>query len=192
MIITKKTKMKAFDKLQHILDVSNVDLKKEIKDFPIPKRIGLVNVTDIGDIPIKKIFDIWDCKDNNDLLKTTIDIFLKNTFWKKILFYLQYFNEKRLPLIDFTRLVIYSGEVSELSAKKFQSCKVLSTDKRIDDIVSKYQGDKMDMIIKFCKLFPAYTVKTALEVGWHDIYLAFKSETKDTNIQIEISKLDHK
>lgn len=192
MIITKKTKMRAFDTLQHILDVSNVDLQKEIKEFPIPKKIGLIAVADIGDIPIKHIFDIWDCSDNNELLKTTTAVFLKNTFWKKIIYKIQFFNEKRLPLVDFTRLVIYASEVSELSAKKFKSCKVLSTDKRIDDIVSKYQGDKMDMIIKFCKLFPAYTVKTAMEVGWHDIYLAFKSETKDTNIQIEISKLEHK
>lgn len=192
MIITKKTKMRAFDTLQYLLDVSNVDLQKEIKEFDVPKRIGLVNVTDIGDIPIKHIFDIWDCSDNNELLKVTTEIFLKNTFWKKILYKIQFFNEKRLPLIDFTRLVIYASEVSELSAKKFKSCKVLSTDKRIDEIVSKYQGDKMDMIMKFCKLFPAYTVKTAMDVGWHDIYLAFKSETKDTNIQIEISKLEHK
>lgn len=192
MKITAKTKMKAFDKLNVILPLSDVSLMDEIKKFSVPKWIKLLKITDIGDISIKNVLDLWDCKDDSELLKLTIDIFLRNTWYKKILYRLLIWNEKSLPLIDFTRLIIYSSEIVQITANHFKTCKTISTDSRVDDILKKYTGDQMDIIIRFCKLFPSYTVEKALKVGWYDVYLAFKSESKDINIQIEVSQLKPK
>lgn len=192
MKITSKTKMKAFGRLKILLPLSEVALMDEIKKFSVPKRIKLLKVTQIGDISIDQVFHLWDCKDDEALLQLTLDIFLKNTWYKKILYKLLIWDEKSLPLIDFTRLIIYASEIVEITANHFKSCKTISTDTRVDDILKKYSGDQMDMIIRWCKLFPSYTVDQALKVGWYDIYLAFKSESKDINIQIEISQLKPK
>ena len=192
MIITSRTKMYVFKRLQAILNASDTNILDEVKKFDIPKQIGFIKVTDINDIPIGKMFEIWEVKTNEELINKTIDVFLKNTLWKKILFKLNFFNEKYLPLIDFMRLVIYTNEVSELVANYFNSCKVLTVDKRYEAIYNKYKGEYIDVIINFCKIFPSYTIEQAMKVSWVDIYQTVKANTKDINIQIEISQLNNK
>lgn len=192
MIITSRTKMYVFKRLQAILNASDTNILDEVKKFDIPKQIGFIKVTDINDIPIGKMFEIWEVKTNEELINKTIDVFLKNTFWKKILFKLNFFNEKYLPLIDFMRLVLYTNDVSELVANYFKSCKVLTVDKRYEAIYNKYKGEYIDVIINFCKIFPSYTIEQAMKVSWVDIYQTVKANTKDINIQIEISQLNNK
>ena len=192
MIITSRTKMYVFKRLQAILNASDTNILDEVKKFDIPKQIGFIKVTDINDIPIGKMFEIWEVKTNEELINKTIDVFLKNTLWKKILFKLNFFNEKYLPLIDFMRLVLYTNEVSELVANYFKSCKVLTVDKRYEAIYNKYKGEYIDVIINFCKIFPSYTIEQAMKVSWVDIYQTVKANTKDINIQIEISQLNNK
>ena len=192
MIITSRTKMYVFKRLQAVLNASDTNILDEVKKFDIPKQIGFIKVTDINDIPIEKMFEIWEVKTNEELINKTIDVFLKNTLWKKILFKLNFFNEKYLPLIDFMRLVLYTNEVSELVANYFKSCKVLTVDKRYEAIYNKYKGEYIDVIINFCKIFPSYTIEQAMKVSWVDIYQTVKANTKDINIQIEISQLNNK
>lgn len=189
MRITSKTRMYVYKRLQTLLNVSDVNIQDEIKKYDVPKQIGFIKVTDINDIPIGKMFEIWELKTNEELISKTIEVFLKNTLWKKILFKLNFFNEKYLPLIDFMRLVIYTNEVSELVATYFKSCKVITVDKRYEAIYEKYKGEYIDVIINFCKIFPSYTIEQALKVSWVDIYQTVKANTKDINIQIEISQL---
>ena len=90
------------------------------------------------------------------------------------------------------RLVLYTNEVSELVANYFKSCKVLTVDKRYEAIYNKYKGEYIDVIINFCKIFPSYTIEQAMKVSWVDIYQTVKANTKDINIQIEISQLNNK
>jgi hypothetical protein len=184
--------MYVYKRLQTLLNVSDINIQDEIKKYDVPKQIGFIKVTDINDIPIGKMFEIWELKTNEELISKTIDVFLKNTFCKKILFKLNFFNEKYLPLIDFMRLVLYTNEVSELVANYFKSCKVLTVDKRYEAIYNKYKGEYIDVIINFCKIFPSYTIEQAMKVSWVDIYQTVKANTKDINIQIEISQLNNK
>lgn len=192
MRITGRTKMKAYDKLQYVLKVSDIDFQEEVKKFNVPTKIGFIPITKLDAIPIDSIFKIWDCKDNNELLENTINIFLTNKWWKKLLYKVLYFNEKRLPLIDFTRLVIYTSEVVKITSDYFQSCKTIETDARHKAILEKYQGSHLNLISRFCEAFPAYTIDSALKVSWVDIYLCIKAQTDSTNIQIEVSQLEPK
>jgi hypothetical protein len=189
MIINAKTKMSKMSKVSFLLKYSDIKFIDEIKKFKVVDKFKFLKVANQYTISIGDMFQIWDVKDNNQLMSLTIKCFLKDTRIKKFLFWLLYIEEKNLPLIDFTRLIIHTQETGELAAKYFQSLKVLSTDERIDEILNKYKGDPMDMISRFCKMFPAYTIKEALKMSWYDVYLAFKTSTKDNNIQIEISKL---
>lgn len=192
MRITGRTKMKAYEKIQPILKLSDTDFQKEIKNFAVPQKIGFIPVTTLSDITIGQVFSIWDCKDDNELLKNTIKIFITNKWWKKIIYKLLYRNEINLPLIDFTRLVVYTGEVVKITSDLFQSCKTIKTDDRIDAILKKYKGSHQDVIAQFCNSYPSYTILQAMEVGWYDVYLCIKSRTTKTNIDIEISQLKPK
>lgn len=189
MIIKSKTKMKDVTRAAYLSKYSQTKFIDEIKKFEVPKRLSLIKVTNIQSISMSDMFQIWDVKDNNKLMELTKRIFICNKWYKKLLYKIIYRNENNLPLIDFTRLIIQTEEIGTTAAKLFSNLKVISTDERVDAILKKYKGDKMDMIARFCRMFPAYTVKTAMQVSWYDIYLAFKTETKDNNIQIEISKL---
>ena len=189
MIINAKTKMNKMSKVSFLLKYSEVKFIEEIKKFKVPAKFKSLKVANPYSIAIGDMFQIWDVKDNNQLMALALKCFLKDTKLKRLLFWLQYRKAENLPLIDFTRLIVHTQETGEMAAKYFASCKTLSTDERIDEILKKYKGDPMDMISRFCKMFPAYTVKEAMKVSWYDVYLAFQTSTKDNNIQIEISKL---
>ncbi len=190
MRITGRTKMSAYKRLQYALKVSDIDFQAEVKKFEVPTKIGFIPITKMEEIPIKKIIDIWDCKDNNDLMKNTIEIFLTNNWWKKLLYKVFYFNEKRLPLIDFTRLLLHTSDIVKITSDYFKSCKTIETDPRHKAILEKYQGSHLNLISRFCEAFPAYTMEMALKVSWVDIYLCIKAQTDKTNIDIEVAQLE--
>lgn len=181
-----------YDKIKYILPLSDTNITSEISAFAVPKKIGLIKVSDIYSVTINDIFKLWDCTDENKLLQLTLDIFLLDKWYKKVLYKLQYFKAERLPLIDFTRLIIQSGDLSKLAAEKFASCKVNYDDERYESILKKYSGNQVDLIRRFCNLMPAYTIEQALKMTWYDIYLVFKSDANSQNIQLEISKLEPK
>lgn len=192
MNITSKSRMRMYDKIKYILPLSDTNITSEISAFAVPKKIGLIKVSDIYSVTINDIFKLWDCTDENKLLQLTLDIFLLDKWYKKVLYKLQYFKAERLPLIDFTRLIIQSGDLSKLAAEKFASCKVNYDDERYESILKKYSGNQVDLIRRFCNLMPAYTIEQALKMTWYDIYLVFKSDANSQNIQLEISKLEPK
>lgn len=189
MTITNRTKMSAMTRLGYLLKYSKVDFIEEIKKYVVPARIKLIKIAPIQSISIGDMFRIWDVKDNNDLMNLSIKLFLCNTVYKKILFKLLFINEKNLPLIDFTRLIIHTKETGEKAAEMFQSLKIITTDERVEGILKKYKGSTSDMIARYCKLYPAHTQQSAMKVSWYDVYMAFKTDTISKNIDIEIAQL---
>ena len=190
MIITKNTRMSKYNVLQYILPISQTDLYKECGAFDLPKKIGWCKITELQDVPIKYLFQLWDIKnDNAELLRLTKLVFLRNTFIKRGLYFLSIGHENRLPLIDFTRLLIHTEYLVKLSVEKFNSCKIIEVDSRATNIYDKYKGNRVSMLIRYCKMFPM-TMEQAMNVSWHDMYLAFKADSDSINANIEISQLE--
>lgn len=177
--------MAKFSRLNYVLNVSKLDFINEVKRFDVPKRFGLVKVTGMYSLSIGDIIRLWDVSDNNELMEVAKEIFLTDKWYKELLLP----KTELLPMIKFTRLIIHAEETGKHAAQMFGKLKVNHSDSRMDAILSKYEGDPMDMISRFCKMFPSYTIKEALKVSWYDVYLAFKTDTKDANIQLEVSQL---
>lgn len=181
--------MKAINRANILLKYSDIDFVSQLKKFKVSKRINWLRVVNYTELSIGDVIKIWDISNNNQLIEVTKQIFLLNTWYKRLYYRIFVRNDENLKLIDFSRLVINTQDVGEHVAKKFESIKPLYSDERIKDIAAKYKGESSDMIARFCKLYPAYTIETAMKVGWYDVYLAFKNDTQQNNIQVEYSKL---
>lgn len=189
MIINGKTKMRDLVRANILIQYSDINLAEQVKKYKVEKRIAEIKVTDIYSLSMGDVIDIWNIQNSDDLLNTTKQLFLLNTKVKRLQYRIFVRKDERLPLIDFSRLLIHTQETGEFIAQNFAEIKPIYSDERIKDIVAKYKSTADEMILRFCKLYPAYNFKTARALCWYDIYMAFANDTKNQNIQVEYSRL---
>lgn len=189
MIITGKTKMRDLQRANILIKYSDIDLAAQVRKYKVENRIAGMKVADIYSLSMGEVIDIWNIQNETDLLNTTKHVFLLNSKLNRFIYRIFVRKDENLPLIDFSRLLIHTQEVGEAIANKFSEIKPIYSDDRIKDIVAKYKSTADEMILRFCKLYPAYNFKTARNLCWYDIYMAFANDTKNQNIQVEYSRL---
>ena len=189
MIITGKTKMRDLQRANVLIKYSDIDLAAQVRKYKVEKQIAGMKVADIYSLSMGDVIDIWNIQNETDLLNTTKHVFLLNSKLNRFIYRIFVRKDENLPLIDFSRLLIHTQETGEFIAAKFAEIKPIYSDDRIKDIVAKYKSTADEMILRFCKLYPAYNFKTARNLCWYDIYMAFANDTKNQNIQVEYSRL---
>jgi len=190
MIIRKNTRMSSLPLVSILQKVWDKDLMEMIGTFDVPERIKFIRVTPKNKIPIKDIFKMWDIQDDESLVSTTIDIFLKNNKLKKFLYWAFIGKEKGLPMIDFLRLCSHTEQTSKYIGGLFDALKREPEDENQKAIFAKYNGSKFDFIQRFCSIAPAYTYDQAYELPWPTIYMAFRSKAMADDIDKELAELE--
>lgn len=194
MKITSKHKMKDLAKMSFILSHSSQDLMEEVRVFDIPTHINKIPVRRFECVEMGELLELWDIKDNNELITKTASVFLKQEIETKKGLKIIDFDIKKipnLPLIDFLRLTLYCEERFTYAAKLFKSLQRQSDDPKVQAILDDYKGSEYGIIARYCKIFPGkYTIQEAKKVSWVDVYLAFDEETKQNDIQLRISKIE--
>ena len=190
MKITARTKMAKLGVVSVLQKVWDKTLIDEVRKFDVPDKIGFIKVTNKNKIKISDVFKMWDIKDNESLINTTSEIFLKNTLVKKALFYIQFRKSERLPMIDFLRLCSYTEDTGKQIADLFDSLKREPKDENKKAIFAKYNGSRFDFIQRFCSIAPAYTYDEAYELPWPTVYMAFRSKVMAEDIDNELAELE--
>ena len=189
MKITSKDTMRKLENYSFIINNSKDDLIVKINEFEVPKKIIFIPVAHKYSICLGDLMDIWDVSDNNELMDLTVKVFLKDTLWKRFLYALFVGSVKRLPLIDFMRLITYTNEISIESANMFKSLHREPESPKEKAIYLQHKAGRMDMIDRFIARYPAYTIEQVLKLSWLTVYYAFESETNTNDTRIKLAKL---
>ena len=175
-----------------LLQYSEINFVEQVRKFAIPEKINGLKVRSKYSLSIGECISIWNIRKNDELLETTKTVFLLNTKLNRLKYRIFVRKDERFMLIDFSRLLLHTQETGEFIAKKFAELKSDYQDEQMQEIAEKYKGGFEDMIARYCKLYPAHTQQSAMKVNWYDMYLAFKSEVRDNNIQMAYAELKTK
>lgn len=175
-----------------LLQYSEINFVEQVRKFAVPEKINGLKVRSKYSLSIGECISIWNIRKNDELLETTKTVFLLNTKLNRLKYRIFVRKDERFMLIDFSRLLLHTQETGEFIAKKFAELKSDYQDEQMHEIAEKYKGGFEDMIARYCKLYPAHTQQSAMQVNWYDMYLAFKSDVRDNNIQMAYAEIKTK